>query len=82
VGPYRLVESDTPTEELGDGRISDHPTMVAAAVAFVNSRAACKQLVYDDGYTCRFLDRSEQQLLERVAGKLAYTIVNVGEERE
>jgi len=64
--PYTLIETDDPTLTLGEGRMSDWPTLREAARAFVSSPAPYKQLVYDDDIEARELNEAEQRWVEFV----------------
>jgi hypothetical protein len=62
--PYVLIESDVSTRTLGEGTMSDWPTLREAVEAFVRSPAPYKQVIYDDDVEARELNADEQGLLK------------------
>jgi hypothetical protein len=77
VKPYKLIETADPNLTLGEGDITHHPSMIAAANAFAHSTAPYKQVIYDNGHIARELNKREQALLERVCELLGYEIEQV-----
>ena len=55
--PWTLIESSDPTITLEHGITSDHPTLLAAAGAFVRSPYEYRQIVYDDDEARARVDR-------------------------
>jgi hypothetical protein len=62
--PWTLIEADDPTIRLGEGRMSDWPTLTAAAGQFARSTAPYKQVIYDNDIEARELNDQEQKTLE------------------
>jgi hypothetical protein len=60
--PYKLIETDDPTRTLGEGTMTHHATMLAAANAFAKSTAPCKTVVFDDGHMVRELNVHEERM--------------------
>ena len=64
--PYTLIETDDPNATLGEGRMSDWPTLSEATSAYVQSTAPFKQVIYDDDIVARELNKAEQDYLNSV----------------
>jgi len=73
--PYRLIVTDDPCKTLGQGEVRYFATMIEAANAFVKAEEPYRTVLYDDGCQARHLNGDENRLLENVAAKLGYEVV-------
>ncbi len=79
--PYRVLRTSDPertfAEALDAGDVTYHPTMLAAANAFVKATEPFKTVIFDDGCEARELTADEQRLLENVCAKLGHELGEV-----
>lgn len=72
--PWKAITTNDPEQTLGEGEITHHETLIAAANKLAKAKTPFGTVIFDDGCTVRELTDREHQLVANVCDMLGVDV--------